>query len=105
MTALTLLADRARDERLVPAFLGVWRASLAPHLRRAFERRGDVEAVAALIAFGLAQRDARTAAVRGAVRGCRAQFVTGHDVGARQARDRAGRVGHAFGKFARRIRG
>src|SRR5205085_11216879 len=63
----TLLADRARDERLVAAFLRIGRAALAPHLRGAFERRGDVEAVAVLIALRFAQRLAPPGTVRCAV--------------------------------------
>src|SRR5437588_2825990 len=63
-----LLADRARHERLIPALLGIGHAAFAPHLRRALECRGDVEAVAALKALGLAQRHARSAAIRRAVR-------------------------------------
>src|SRR4029077_19337696 len=86
----TLLADRARDERLVGAFLRVGRTSLAPHLCRAFEGRRDVEAGAALKALRLAQRYARDAAIRRAVRRRGAQLMARDDVRPGEPRDRSG---------------
>src|SRR4051794_17153470 len=84
----SLLADGARDERLVAAFLRIGRAAFAIHLRRALEGRGDVNALAAPKTLRFAERQRGAAAIRRAVRRNRADFVPGHDVGARQSRDR-----------------
>src|SRR3954453_19294361 len=100
----SLLADGARHERLVAALLRVGRAAFTIHLRRALEGRRDVDALTARKALRLAERKRGAATIRRAVRRKRAELMASHDIGGRQPRDRASRVGDALGEIPGRVR-